>query len=90
MGSSLFRCGRGIAIEGKVMLYLTETQLKRLSTLRLYTYKKKLMKAVETPDWGDDGNETFNKSNPEWQKTYQFVKEILNTRENIERKNRSW
>jgi len=71
------------------MLYLTEAQLRKLSTLRLYTYKKKFMTATETFDWGDDDNE-FNKSNPKWQKTYQLVKEILNTRENIERKRRSW
>lgn len=65
------------------MNYLTKEQLLKLSTQRLLAYKNKLLRATAGPNWGEDVSVGMNRSQPEWQKAYQTVKDILATRENV-------
>ena len=68
------------------MTFLTREQLEKLTTQRLYAYKKSLMRAVDGPDWDEDNDNGFHRKNPDWVRTYGAVKEVLGAREHIERK----
>ena len=61
--------------------FLNKNALKTLTTKRLLAYKNKLMKVPETPDW--NGPNSICKTSPSWVETYQNVKDILSTRENV-------
>lgn len=63
------------------MKFLSKDELATLTTQRLLAYKNKLMTAHETPDWDD--LDSISKEHPSWKETYQNVKEILSTRENV-------
>lgn len=64
--------------------FLSKEQMSKLTTQRLLAYKKKLYKYPEGPDWETDDN--MNKSRPEWQEAYKNIKEVLSSREHVERK----
>ncbi len=61
--------------------FLSKEKLLKLTTQRLLTYRNKLLKVHETPDWGNPNS--MSKEHPMWQETYQNVKDILSTRENV-------
>lgn len=62
---------------------LSKEQMEKLTTKRLLAYKNKLMKVPEEASWGDP-NGQLNKSDPEWQRIYTELKEVLATREHVE------
>lgn len=59
----------------------TREELQKMNTKRLLSYKTKLLKVHETPDWDNPGG--YSKQSKEWIEEYALVKELLNTRENI-------
>lgn len=67
---------------------LSREKLEKLNTKRLLAYKKAIMKYNENGcefyecDCSDD---QLSKSHPEWQRCYNDLKEILSTREHIEK-----
>lgn len=65
--------------------FLTREQLEKLNTKRLLAYKSALMKCPEGPNWDECDDDRMNKSRPDWQAQYALVKEILATREHIEK-----
>jgi len=66
------------------MKILSRDQLEKLSTKRLLAYKNKMMQVPENENW-DEPNVRWNKSSPSWQYLYSLVKEILSTREHVEK-----
>jgi len=71
------------------MNLLTIEQLEKLTTPRLLSYKKKLMKYPENGcefyDCDCSPNQ-MSKSHPEWKQAYADVKSVLSKRENVEKK----
>jgi hypothetical protein len=72
--------------------FLSKEELSKLNTKRLLAYKRKFMKFPETMDEYagtglnyDPSNKNISKSHPWWQETYKNLKEILSSREHIER-----
>ena len=65
-------------------MFLTKEQLEKLTTKRLLAYKNKLMKYPETKNW-DDPNGRMSKEHQVWKNAYQDLKDVLSTRENIEK-----
>jgi hypothetical protein len=70
------------------MKLLTKKELENLTTPRLLAYKNKLMQVPETPNW-DEPTYRICKADVEWQQVYAVVKEVLATREHVERDNGS-
>lgn len=64
-------------------MFLTKWQMERLTTARLLAYKDKLMKYHETPNWEDVSY--ISKSHPLWKEAYKNIKEVLATREHVEK-----
>ena len=62
--------------------FLSREQLEKLTTKRLLAYKNKLMDFPEEPSWDSS---RMNKSEPEWKQVYSELKEILASREHIEK-----
>jgi hypothetical protein len=69
----------------KVKKLLTKEQMENLTTARLLAYKNSLMEVPETPNWDEPGYQ-LNKTSQEWKDTYYTLKDILATREHVERK----
>jgi len=61
---------------------LTRRQLEKLTTKRLLAYKRSFMGTNETPDWETNG---WSKASPEWKNHLALIKEILGTREHVEK-----
>lgn len=70
------------------MKLLKKEHMEKLNTKRLLAYKNALLKVPERPDWDwiEHGSSRLNKTSPEWIETMQILKEILKTREHVERK----
>lgn len=82
------------------MKILSREEMEKLSTKRLLAYKKKLLQVDDASRcWcgSSSGNcdyrqqellkhGAFIKASPAWQELYKNVKEVLNTREHVERK----
>ena len=66
------------------MKILSREQLEKLSTKRLLAYKSKMIQVPENGNW-DEPHARWNKSSPSWQSLYSLVKEILSTREHVEK-----
>jgi len=66
------------------MKILSRDQLEKLSTKRLLAYKNKMMQVPETINW-DEPNVRWNKNDPSWKALYSLVKEVLATREHVEK-----
>jgi hypothetical protein len=68
---------------------LTREQMEALTTERLLAYKNRLYKVPEGPsydEWEPGGTHYgVHKECPEWQQTLATAKEILSTREHVER-----
>jgi len=68
--------------------FLSKEELSKLNTKRLLAYKRKFM---QFPDFTldqfgyDPDGKKMSKSHPWWQETYQHLKEVLSTREHVER-----
>ncbi len=66
-------------------------QLERLTTKRLLAYRNKLLQTTETGDWIDYPNSCVKqlggKQSTAWQAEYQIVKDILASREHIDKPN---
>lgn len=78
------------------MKLLSRGEMEKLPTKRLIAYKNRLLRVSDgTCDCGDSGCDhrrnllleegVFIKSSPQWQELYKNVKEVLNTREHIQR-----
>lgn len=66
------------------MNFLSKEALKKLNTKRLLAYKRVLMKVQDIPDWSETSTKG-TKVDPLWIETYANVKEILCTREHVNR-----
>ena len=72
---------------------LTKTEMEKLNTKRLLSYRTSLLEVHEHPNncWeshhGLAGELT--KESPEWKETYKICKEILATREHVEKSTKS-
>jgi hypothetical protein len=55
--------------------------MEKLTTQRLLVYKKSLMSVPET----SESPTKITKDSPEWQAVYKSLKDILNTREHIDK-----
>ena len=66
------------------MKLLNKEQLEKLTTSRLLAYKNKLMMVPETSNW-DEPTAQITKDTVVWQETYLDLKEVLKTREHVER-----
>ena len=70
---------------------LSREQLEQLNTKRLLAYRNRLYKAKEGMAYDDYGSPPtnqrlyVNKQDPEWQSAMATVKEILDSREHVER-----
>ena len=68
--------------------FLSKEELSRLNTKRLLAYKRKFMQfrdfTLDQLGYDPDGKE-MSKSHPWWQETYGYLKEILSTREHVEK-----
>lgn len=67
---------------------LGREQLEKLTTKRLLAYKNSLLRAVEGSPadiYGNPNPNYVSKQTPEWQTTMNTIREILNSREHIER-----
>ena len=62
-------------------MFLTKEEMEMLTTKRLLTYKKKLLKYHDDDNWNDTSMP--NKSSAEWQTAYKNCKMILATREHV-------
>jgi hypothetical protein len=60
---------------------LTKEQMQKLTTMRLLAYKNRLMKVPES----ESGDGSLNKQSPVWIKVIAEIKEILATRENVDK-----
>jgi hypothetical protein len=78
------------------MKILSREEMEKLNTKRLLAYKNRLLRVSDGDCWcGDSGcnherdalleDGVFIKASPLWQETYKNVKEVLNTREHIQR-----
>lgn len=65
---------------------LSKEELEKLSTKRLLAYKNKLMKVPEEADWDNSNPNKIHKKHPIWKKVYQDVKDVLQSREHVEKK----
>jgi hypothetical protein len=63
------------------MNLLSKEQMEKLTTQRLLVYKKSLMSVPET----SESPTKITKDSPEWQAVYKSLKDILNTREHIDK-----
>lgn len=63
--------------------FLSKDEMLKLNTKRLLSYKKKLLSYHEGPNWDSDGG--IDKTNSLWQEAYKNVKEILASREHVEK-----
>jgi hypothetical protein len=78
------------------MKILTRQEMEKLNTKRLLAYKNRLLKVRDATTCADSDCETeikdleatnaLTKSSPIWIETYAAVKDILSTREHIEKK----
>lgn len=73
------------------MKLLKKEHMEKLNTKRLLAYKNALLKVPERSDWDwvserNNVPSRLNKTSPEWIETMQILKEILKTREHVERK----
>ena len=67
--------------------FLSKEDMKKLTTPRLLAYKKTLITHNEWTGRNTDGKyEQFYNGSDEWQKAYDQVREVLNTREHVEKK----
>jgi len=66
------------------MKILSEQELYKLSTKRILAYKEKMMQVPETSNC-DEPKARWCKSSKSWKALYFLVKEILATREHIEK-----
>ena len=62
---------------------LSKIEMEKLTTERLLAYKKRIMQVPEGPSWDEDNVDRINKTSPEWQETFNNLKEVLSTREHI-------
>lgn len=77
-------------------MFLNKVQMEKLNTKRLLAYKSKLMtypeSGCENPlcdchcDDVDCYPDTMSKMRPEWKEAYKNIKEVLATREHVEKK----
>lgn len=70
-------------------MFLTKPQMEKLNTKRLLAYKSKLMTYPETGcgyENCDCSIDIVSKEHSEWKEAYNNIKEILATREHIEKK----
>jgi len=78
------------------MKILSKAEMEKLPTKRLLAYKTRLLKVRDyccycgdpsCPSKNEDeGEQVFDKTHPTWKATYAAVKEVLTTREHVERK----
>jgi hypothetical protein len=78
------------------MKLLTKEEMQKLNTKRLLAYKARLLRVRDQEvcwcgdrscDYqGDRDLNAFTKRHPTWQELYANVKEVLKTREHVERK----
>lgn len=66
------------------MKLLSKEQLEKLTTKRLLAYKTSLLMVYESPDF--DNPNSLSKESQEWKDCYKITKDILATREHIEKK----
>lgn len=68
---------------------LNREQLEKLNTKRLIAYKNSLLRVIESSGadiYGDTPSPVYaSKQSPEWLATMQAIREILSTREHVER-----
>ena len=65
---------------------LTKDHMLTLTTKRLLAYKEKLLRYPDfAPDYIISSDEMMTKSHPLWMEAYQNVKDILATREHVEK-----
>jgi len=67
----------------KWLRVLTREQLEKLTIQRLLTYKNMWLKTHDTADFCIPSN-GWSKQHPEWKAHYALIKDVLNTRVNIE------
>lgn len=65
---------------------LSKEELEKLSTKRLLAYKNRLMKVPEEADTDNKNPDYMYKGHSIWKRLYQDVKDVLKTREHIEKK----
>ncbi len=63
---------------------LTKEELEKLTTKRLLAYKQSLLIVYESPDL--DNPHSLSKESEEWKACYKSTKDILATREHIEKR----
>jgi len=62
---------------------LSREEMEKLNTRRLLSYRDKLLSYHDYPDHDDPTS--IGKSSPEWQEAYLNIREILSTREHVDR-----
>ena len=69
---------------------LTRAEMGKLNTRRLLSYRTSLLEVHEHPNdcWASHHGfkDELTKESPEWKETYQICKEILATREHVNRR----
>ena len=68
---------------------LTREEMEKLTTERLLAYKKRLYRVPEGPSYEEtiyQGTDYgMHKQRPEWQETLRILKEVLASREHVDR-----